>query len=224
MVISPRYMECRLRLSPVMGRQCLVRNHMWFDDRCAPCTRHRCKREGASPQDAQNSLPIYGACSNFSQPCCWVVVVSTLRTCFGFILRTVGADDQQNLTYDAVDSLLLLAPLREISEVVPERRIFLLSYFSGKKTFTCMVVARLICILHPRRQALGVSVRWLRRLCGCRFYFLFCTGAVPRWLASTIPGMLTSARREKWCKGRCSAVEWLALQSFDRQESSVTTE
>lgn len=147
---------------PRHGKTCRVRSHMWFGDRCAPCTGHRCKKR-QWPQDVQNSLPIYGVCCNFSQPCCWLIVVGAPRACIGFILRTVGADDQQNLTYDAVNSLFLLTPLCEISESVPERRIFLISYFSGKKTFTCMVVARLICFLHPRRQALQVSARWLRR-------------------------------------------------------------
>ncbi|KAL9487834.1 hypothetical protein ACSS6W_000111 [Trichoderma asperelloides] len=76
---------------------------------------------------------------------CWVIIMGALWECFCFILRTLGAKNQQNSTYVTVSTLLfLLAPL-------------------WINAFAYMVVSRLIYFLHPKQAALAIPARWLAK-------------------------------------------------------------
>ncbi|KAH7268778.1 RTA1 like protein-domain-containing protein [Fusarium solani] len=76
---------------------------------------------------------------------CWVIVMGALWECVCFILRALGARDQQESTYMIVSTLLLLlAPL-------------------WINAFAYMTVARLVHFLHPRRRLAGLSAQWLAK-------------------------------------------------------------
>ncbi|EHK21678.1 uncharacterized protein TRIVIDRAFT_6014, partial [Trichoderma virens Gv29-8] len=82
------------------------------------------------------------------KPFCWIIIMGALWECFCFILRTLGAKDQQNSTYVTLSTLLfLLAPF----------------LFPGINAFAYMVVSRLIYFLHPKQAALGIPARWLAK-------------------------------------------------------------
>ncbi|PTB36185.1 hypothetical protein M441DRAFT_122346, partial [Trichoderma asperellum CBS 433.97] len=82
------------------------------------------------------------------KPFCWVIIMGALWECFCFILRTLGAKDQQNSTYVTVSTLLfLLAPF----------------VFPGINAFAYMVVSRLIYFLHPKQAVLTIPARWLAK-------------------------------------------------------------
>ncbi|KAL6693194.1 RTA1 like domain-containing protein [Trichoderma pleuroticola] len=79
------------------------------------------------------------------KPFCWVIIMGALWECFCFILRTLGAKDQQNSTYVTLSTLLfLLAPL-------------------WINAFAYMVVSRLIYFLHPKQTSLRIPARWLAK-------------------------------------------------------------
>ncbi|PKK53922.1 hypothetical protein CI102_1171, partial [Trichoderma harzianum] len=79
------------------------------------------------------------------KPFCWVIIMGALWECVCFILRTLGAKDQQNSTYVTLSTLLfLLAPL-------------------WINAFAYMVVSRLIYFLHPKQRALRIPARWLAK-------------------------------------------------------------
>ncbi|KAL6362601.1 hypothetical protein LRP88_03892 [Fusarium phalaenopsidis] len=76
---------------------------------------------------------------------CWVIVMGALWECVCFILRALGARDQQESSYMIVSTLLfLLAPL-------------------WINAFAYMTVARLVHFLHPRRRLAGLSAQWLAK-------------------------------------------------------------
>ncbi|KAL2679255.1 hypothetical protein Neosp_010022 [[Neocosmospora] mangrovei] len=76
---------------------------------------------------------------------CWVIVMGALWECVCFILRALGARDQQESAYMIVSTLLLLlAPL-------------------WINAFAYMIVARLVHFLHPRRRFAGLSAQWLAK-------------------------------------------------------------
>ncbi|KAM0421377.1 hypothetical protein ACHAPT_010912 [Fusarium lateritium] len=79
------------------------------------------------------------------KPFCWVIVMGALWECICFILRALGAKDQQESGYMIVSTLLLLlAPL-------------------WINAFAYMTVARLVYFLHPRRRLAGLSAQWLAK-------------------------------------------------------------
>src|SRR5690242_9085652 len=105
---------------------------------------------------------------------CWVVVTGSLWEYGCFVLRTLGAFDQQQSAFVVVSSLLfLLAPLCMF--------LFSSSFFSfcyrcwfiadrggwfvGINAFVYMLVARLVHFLLPlnSQKILGLSPRWLAK-------------------------------------------------------------
>ncbi|KAL6890071.1 RTA1 like domain-containing protein [Trichoderma evansii] len=79
------------------------------------------------------------------KPFCWVIITGALWECFCFILRTLGAKDQQNSTYVTLSTLLfLLAPL-------------------WINAFAYMVISHLIYFLHPKQAVLAIPARWLAK-------------------------------------------------------------
>ncbi|KAK4118503.1 hypothetical protein N657DRAFT_371230 [Parathielavia appendiculata] len=79
---------------------------------------------------------------------CWVVVMGALWEYACFLLRTLGAFDQQNVMFATVSTMLfLLAPL-------------------WINAFVYMVVARLVYFLLPpsSQRILGLSPRWLAKV------------------------------------------------------------
>ncbi|KAK5655742.1 hypothetical protein OQA88_5279 [Cercophora sp. LCS_1] len=76
---------------------------------------------------------------------CWVIVMGSLWELACFILRTLGAHDQQNFDYVISSTLLfLLAPL-------------------WINAYVYMIVARLVHFLLPNEHILGMSPRWLAK-------------------------------------------------------------
>ncbi|KAH6869515.1 RTA1 like protein-domain-containing protein [Thelonectria olida] len=76
---------------------------------------------------------------------CWVIIMGASWECLCFILRALGARDQQEMTYVVVSTLLfLLAPL-------------------WINAFIYMIVARLVYFLHPQRRIVGISAQWLAK-------------------------------------------------------------
>lgn len=90
--------------------------------------------------------------------------MGALWECFCFILRTLGAKDQQNSTYVTLSTLLfLLAPL---CKTWPSSKVLYMcsnSLFPGINAFAYMVVSRLIYFLHPKQAALSIPARWLAK-------------------------------------------------------------
>ncbi|GJN80164.1 hypothetical protein PLIIFM63780_003688 [Purpureocillium lilacinum] len=79
------------------------------------------------------------------KPFCWVIIMGALWECICFVLRALGAKDQQESIYVTLSTLLfLLAPL-------------------WINAFGYMVVARLIYFLQPERKAAGIPARWLAK-------------------------------------------------------------
>lgn len=84
-----------------------------------------------------------------------------------FVLRTLGARDQQNQAYVIASTLLiLLAPLcmphLPIDSLVTKPR--LLTTYPGINAFVYMIVARLVYYLLPQERILGMSPRWLAKI------------------------------------------------------------
>ncbi|KAJ6445102.1 RTA1 domain-containingprotein [Purpureocillium lavendulum] len=79
------------------------------------------------------------------KPFCWVIIMGALWECVCFVLRALGAKDQQESLYVTLSTLLfLLAPL-------------------WINAFAYMVVARLIYFLQPEQKAAGIPARWLAK-------------------------------------------------------------
>lgn len=89
--------------------------------------------------------------------------MGALWECVCFILRTLGAKDQQNSTYVTLSTLLfLLAPLCRTS---PSSNSYscVLTNIPGINAFAYMVVSRLIYFLHPKQTVLQIPARWLAK-------------------------------------------------------------
>ena len=83
--------------------------------------------------------------------------MGALWECLCFILRTLGAKDQQNATYVTLSTLLfLLAPLCKYSRVA-------VPLITGINAFAYMTLARLVYFLHPGRKAAGIPATWLAK-------------------------------------------------------------
>ncbi|XWW99349.1 hypothetical protein V2A60_007358 [Cordyceps javanica] len=81
----------------------------------------------------------------FFQKFCWVIVMGASWECICFVLRTLGALDQQNSTYVMLSTLLfLLAPL-------------------WINAFVYMIVSRLVYFLDSARQVLRIRATWLAK-------------------------------------------------------------
>ncbi|KAM0545346.1 hypothetical protein ACHAPJ_011418 [Fusarium lateritium] len=80
-----------------------------------------------------------------NQKFCWVIVMGASWECICFILRALGARNQQESIYVTVSTLLfLLAPI-------------------WINAFIYMIVARLVYFLHPQRRIVGISAQWLAK-------------------------------------------------------------
>ncbi|EGX94800.1 RTA1 domain protein [Cordyceps militaris CM01] len=74
---------------------------------------------------------------------CWVIIMGASWECICFVLRTLGARDQQNSTYVMLSTLIfLLAPL-------------------WINAFVYMVVARLVYFLDAAKRVLRIRATWL---------------------------------------------------------------
>ena len=100
-----------------------------------------------------------------------------------FVLRSLGAHDQQNQGYVIGSTLLiLLAPLCKspylltLQMIMAHQSFLLFVYFSGWKSavsnrytypginaFVYMIVARLVHFLLPQEKIIGMSPRWLAK-------------------------------------------------------------
>ncbi|KAF4947932.1 hypothetical protein FSARC_13864 [Fusarium sarcochroum] len=79
------------------------------------------------------------------QKFCWVIVMGAAWECICFVLRALGARDQQQSVYVTISTLLfLLAPI-------------------WINAFIYMIVARLVYFLHPQRRIIGISAQWLAK-------------------------------------------------------------
>ncbi|KAF5980302.1 phospholipid-translocating ATPase [Fusarium bulbicola] len=80
------------------------------------------------------------------QKFCWVIVIGASWECICFIVRALGARDQQESAYVIVSTLLfLLAPI-------------------WINAFIYMIVARLVHFVIPQRRVAGISAQWLAKI------------------------------------------------------------
>lgn len=96
--------------------------------------------------------------------------MGALWECVCFILRTLGAKDQQNSTYVTLSTLLfLLAPLCTSTLSLPIaitqacRLLTNCLIGAGINAFAYMATARLVYFLHPDRKALRIPANWLAK-------------------------------------------------------------
>ncbi|KAI1463051.1 RTA1 like protein-domain-containing protein [Daldinia caldariorum] len=82
----------------------------------------------------------------FKKSFCWVIIMGSLWECICFVLRTLGAHDQQNSEYVTFSTLLfLLAPL-------------------WINAFAYMVLARLTYYILPERRLLRIRAEYLSKI------------------------------------------------------------